>query len=158
MMREEGADLVWKTPDKIEERPLHFLALDFFSIFLFPSAIFSFFELIKLWKSQELEGWTNKKHNFNKKAFLTFHRLDSEVSINPGPNPSADLDKLQLRATLTFQIIFQTFIILMGIQHQDTKSDRGALAFGIVALACGVLAIAQVVLQAIFIETLQQKV
>ena len=46
----------------------------------------------------------------------------------------------------------------MGIQHQDTKSDRGALAFGIVALACGVLAIAQVVLQAIFIETLQQKV
>ena len=86
-----------------------------------------------------------------KTLFLTIHRLDSEVSTNPGPNPSADLDKLQLRVTMTFQIIFQTFIILMGIPHQDTKWVLGAIA-------CGVLAIAQVVLQAIFIETLQQKV
>ena len=80
-----------------------------------------------------------------------FHRLETEESTDAGPNPSEDLDKLQLRVTMTAQIIFQTFIILMGFQLKDT-------GIGLVALACGVLAIVQVVLQAIFVETLQKKV
>ena len=56
---------------------------------------------------------------------------------------------------MTFQIIFQTVIILMGFQlSQDQTTPQPGLA----SLACGVLAIAQVVLQSLFIESLQKKV
>ena len=56
---------------------------------------------------------------------------------------------------MTFQIIFQTVIILMGFQlAQDETTPQPGLA----SLACGVLAIAQVVLQSLFIESLQKKV
>ena len=56
---------------------------------------------------------------------------------------------------MTFQIIFQTVIILMGFQlAQDQTTPQPGLA----SLACGVLAIAQVVLQSLFIESLQKKV